>query len=111
MNRHTTKRYGVFFILISGLSVFQALNQPAAVYRWLKLVEYILFAFYVSKHLDLKKDFPTVVKLLSIGVLFESVLVIAQWFKQGSIFGYWFFGENVRHQLVLSVDYLFFIHD
>ncbi len=85
---------GLGIITVAGLSVFKALNQPAAVYKWLKLVEYILFAFYVSKHIDLKKDFSTIVRLLSIGVLFQSVLVIAQWFKQGSIFGFWFLGEN-----------------
>ena len=83
-----------FFVLVSGLSVFQATKRPAAVYKWLKLVEHVLFSFYVSKHTNLKKDWPTIVKLLSIGVLFESVLAIAQWFKQSSIFGYWFFGEN-----------------
>ena len=85
---------GLGIITVAGLSVFNVQNQPAAVYKWLKLVEYILFAFYVSKHIDLKKDFFTIVKLMSVGVLFESVLVIAQWFKQGSILGYWFFGEN-----------------
>ena len=90
----TAKLFLLAVALISGLSVFQATNQPAAVYRWLKLVEYILFAFYVSKNIDLKKDFFTIVKLMSIGVLFESILAITQWFKQGSIFGYWFFGEN-----------------
>jgi len=85
---------GFGVVAVSGLSVFKALNQPAAVYKWLKLVEYIFFAFYVSKHIDFKKDFPTIVKLLSVGVLFESVLAIAQWFNQGSVFGFWFFGEN-----------------
>jgi len=64
------------------------------VYRWLKLIEYLLFAFYVARNIDFKKDFSTIVKILSIGVLFESILAIAQWFKQGSIFGYYFFGEN-----------------
>ena len=85
---------GFGVIAVSGLSVFKALNQPVAVYKWLKLMEYILFAFYISKHINLKKDFSTIVKLLSIGVLLESVLAIAQWFNQGSIFGFWFFGEN-----------------
>ena len=83
-----------FFILVSGLLILSAQNQPAAVYKWLKLVEYIFFAFYVSKHVDLKRDVFTIVKTLSIGVLFQSVLAILQWFKQGSVFGYWFLGEN-----------------
>ncbi len=85
---------GLGIIAVSGFSILQAQNQPAAVYRWLKLVEYVLFALYVSKNVDLKKDFSTIVKLLSIGVFFESILAVAQWFKQGSIFGYWFLGEN-----------------
>jgi len=94
---HFSVLYSLFLILlvsVSGLSIFGAVNQPAAFYKWLKLVEYVLFSFYVSKHIDLKKDWPTIVKLLSIGVLFESVLAILQWFKQGSIFGYYFLGEN-----------------
>jgi len=90
----TVELFLLALILISGLSVFRALNQPAAIYRWLKLFEYTLFSFYISKNIDLKKDWSTIVKLLSVGVLFESVLAIAQWFKQGSVFGYWFFGEN-----------------
>ncbi len=81
-------------LLVSGLSIFGALNQPAAFYKWLKLTEYILFSFYVSKNVRLKGDWLTIVRLLSVGVLFESILAIAQWFKQGSIFGYYFFGEN-----------------
>jgi len=91
---YTPKLCLLVFVTILGFSVFKALNQPAAVYRWLKLVEYVLFSFYVSKHINLKKDWPTIVRLLSLGVLLESVLAIAQWFKQGSIFGYWFLGEN-----------------
>lgn len=82
------------FLLVASFSVFRAVNQPAAVYKWLKLLEYVLFALYVSKHVDLKKDWARIVTLLSVGVIFESVLTIAQWFNQGSIFGYWFFGEN-----------------
>ncbi len=81
-------------LLVSGLSIFGALNQPAAFYKWLKLTEYILFSFYVSKNVRLKEDWSTIVRLLSVGVLFESILAVAQWFEQGSIFGYYFFGEN-----------------
>lgn len=90
----TAKLCFLSFVLVSGLSVFHALNQPTAVYRLLKLVEYVLFSFYVSKNVDLKKDWPTIVKLLSIGVIFESTLAIAQWLNQGSLLGFWFFGEN-----------------
>ncbi len=86
--------FSCFLVFIFGLSALFAQNQPAAVYRWLKLLEYVLFALYVAKNVDLKKDFSTIVKLLSVGVLVVSVLAIAQWFKQGSIFGYWFLGEN-----------------
>jgi hypothetical protein len=93
-NNRSLILYSSFFILVSGLSALGAENQPAAVYKWLKLMEYILFAFYVSKHINLKRDWPTIIKLLSVGVLFESVLAVAQWFKQGSLFGYWFLGEN-----------------
>lgn len=86
--------FSLGLVLVSGLSVSLAINQPAAVYKWLKLLEYILFSFYVSRHVDLKSDFLAIVKLLSIGLLFESVLATLQWFKQSSIFGYYFLGEN-----------------
>lgn len=86
--------FGFGIIVVSGLSISNALNQPAAVYKWLKLLEYILFSSYIANHIDLKKDWPTIVKLLSVGVLFEAFLAVAQWLNQGSIFGYWFFGEN-----------------
>lgn len=85
----------VLLVVVSLFSVFNALNQPAAFYKWLKLLEYVLFSFYVAKNVDVKRDWSTIVKLLSVGVLFESSLAIMQWFNQGSIFGFWFFGENV----------------
>jgi O-antigen ligase len=90
----TGELFVLFFVLISGASIFFAKNQPVAVYKGLKLLEYLFFSFYVARNVEFKKDWPAIVKLLSIGVLFESLLALAQWFNQGSIFGFWLFGEN-----------------
>ena len=48
---YTPKLCLLVFVVVLGFSVLGARNQPSAVYRWLKLVEYVLFSFYVSKHI------------------------------------------------------------
>lgn len=81
------------FLLVAGLSVAVAKNQPAAVYKWLKLLEFTLLALWVAAHINWEHDFSRIVLALSLGVFYESLLTIFQWFRQESIFGFYFLGE------------------
>lgn len=63
--------------------------------KFVKLVELVLLAFYVTKTTKTKTDFKRIVNFLLIGAVFESGLAIAQFLKQGSIGGlFWWFGER-----------------
>lgn len=74
-------------------------NKPAAFYKLIKIVEFGLFALWIKQKrlkgpsLQAYKDGP-LIKILCLSVIWQSVLAIAQWFKQSFIFGYWFFGEQ-----------------
>lgn len=83
----------LIFALIAGLSLFAASSFWGGFYRWLRLVEYTLFALYVAFNVNRQSRFPRIVWLLTLAAVFESALAVLQWFHQGSLFGYWFLGE------------------
>lgn len=69
------------------------LLSSAAIF--LRLILYVLLFFYIVHETDLEKDFPVVIKLLSLDVIFLSVLAVGQFLKQGALFNnYLFFGEQ-----------------
>ncbi|MBI4064820.1 O-antigen ligase family protein [Candidatus Gottesmanbacteria bacterium] len=85
-----------YLILFIGLYVFvniwNAINQPVAIYKWVKLTEFGLLGWYIIKT---KPSFSTVITPLSVGVLYSSVLATAQFVFQHSIGGpLWFLGER-----------------
>ena len=84
----------LFFILLLIPSVFVAVNKAAAFYKWLKYAEFLFLAFFLSKKVDLGIIRRSQAFLFS-AVFLESVLAIAQWLKQGYIFGYLPLGESL----------------
>jgi len=93
----------LLFLISLAPSVILVDNQPAAVYRYLKISEYIFLAFYIARNYKFKDIFSKLSFLLSIGALFEGVLVLAQFIKQTSIFGYLFLGEPVFNSSMFGV--------
>ncbi|MEA3355111.1 MAG: O-antigen ligase family protein, partial [Patescibacteria group bacterium] len=85
-------------------SVIFASSPTPAIYKYLKILLLILFSFWVKKNINLKKHLSTITTTLSLSVLFQSLLALAQWFKQSSIFGYWFFGEQPFNSATANID-------
>jgi O-antigen ligase len=85
----------IFFSLIIILLIFFNLKNSSLIYltafKWLKVLEYFLLGLYIYKNINLKKDWENIIKTLSIGIIFGSLLAIAQLLDQSSINGifYW----------------------
>lgn len=64
-------------------------------YFALKILEMAFVGYYSAKFAGIKSNLKNIIAILSIGVLLESVLAIAQFVKQGSIGGvFYFLGER-----------------
>ncbi len=106
-----SKKRNLIFWLIGLLiycliNIFLSKNRPAAVYKWLKVIELILFTMYVKKQTSISKN---IIKVLSLSISWQSILAIWQWLKQGSVFGYWFFGEQLFNSATLGIKTIFFL--
>lgn len=107
------KRLKVIFWIISCggfivLNIAKAVNSPAAIYKLAKIIELILFAYYLKNNINIKKDIKKIVYILSLSVIWQSVLSLGQWFKQSSIFGYWFFGEQPYNTATIGIKIIDF---
>jgi len=80
----------VFAFLL--LNAFFAPNQGAAFYKLIRIIEFSLLGLYVAKT---KPRLPLVANLLSISVIYSSFIAIAQFLKQASLDGvFWWLGER-----------------
>ena len=77
----------VFLLCLLPSVIFSASPIPA-IYKWVKFLEMGLLAAWVKQYR------PPVIKPIIAAVIFQSVLAVGQWFNQGSVFGYWFLGEQ-----------------
>lgn len=88
--------YGVLFLIVLSLAIlniFNAISWQVSVYRWTKAVLFGFVTFYVATH---KSEAKHYLQALVAGALFSSVLAIAQFMKQQSIGGiFWFVGERL----------------
>lgn len=76
------------------INIFLAKEPLSAAYGVIKLLEMIFFGWYVATHIN-KKNIQTITLLFCFSMLFESVLAIWQFIKQGSVNGlFYFFGER-----------------
>ncbi len=89
------KKRILFFIpivLFIILNIFIAANHFVAIYKWAKVLEFGLLGWYIVKT---KPAFSFIIYHLSFGILFSSVLAIAQFFFQHSVGGpLWWLGER-----------------
>ncbi len=74
------------------MNVFIATNPPVAMYTLVKVSELLMVGWYIVKT---KPNFSLVAFCLSLGVLYSSLLAIAQFALQHSVGGaFWFLGER-----------------
>lgn len=87
--KHLWAMAGVVFVAVN---IFVASNQPVAIYKWIKVSEFVLLGWYIVKT---KPALSMIITPLSIGVFYSSVLAIAQFFLQHSVGGpLWWLGER-----------------
>jgi len=107
-----TKNYKIFYLLSALLlfTIYYLLftkNPWAAFYKLIKLAEFSLFIFWIRhKGIFLNKYHLKITLCLS--VIWQSILAIMQWFKQGSVFGYLNFGEQPYSSATLGIKKISF---
>ena len=80
------------FLVFVGLNVFVAHNQYVAVYKWLKVAEFVGLGWYIVRT---RPKLSAISYPLSVGIFYSSVLAIVQFFFQHSIGGpLWWIGER-----------------
>jgi len=65
----------------------------AGFYQTAKISQMALLAAFVATEIDIKRDLRKILFFLGIGIFWQSILAIAQFFNQGS-FGLWLLGER-----------------
>jgi O-antigen ligase len=93
----------VFLLLLIPSVIFSASPIPA-IYKWFKLLELALFALWIKQNIDITKHFNTIINVLSASIIFQSILSLAQWFKQASVASYWFLGEQPFNSATPGID-------
>lgn len=92
----------IFLLCLIPSVIFSASFWPAA-YKFTKIIELVLFGLWIYQYKS-KISRDKVIKVLSFSVLFQSLLAIGQFIHQGSLFSYWFFGEQPYNSATLGVD-------
>lgn len=84
-----------YILLAAGFviaNILLAVSQPVAVYKWVKLLEFLLLGWYI---ISTKQQVAAVIPYISLGVLYTSVLAIMQFVVQRSVGGFfWVLGER-----------------
>ena len=81
----------IVFAFIAA-NIFFAPSKPVAIYKWIKVGEFFLLGLYIVRT---KPNLSLIAYLLSLGVLYSSLIAITQFFLQRSIGGLlWFLGER-----------------
>ncbi|KKU70644.1 MAG: Lipid A core-O-antigen ligase-like protein enyme [Candidatus Woesebacteria bacterium GW2011_GWD1_47_21] len=93
INRKTIARL-IFLMLFAFVNILLAKNTGAALYKWIKIFEFVFFGYYLFslKGVDIKKQ---IMRPLGLSLLFFSSVGILQFIKQGTIGGLlYFLGER-----------------
>ena len=84
----------LFLTLTILIGILLSKNPLAGLYGLLKLLEFIFFGVYTA-HFVTKINFGKILFVFSAAIIFESILSVAQYLKQSSIGGlFYFFGER-----------------
>ena len=76
-----------------GINILMAVNPWVAVYKWLRLGQFLITFFYFKKNKALIKE--KLVKVIPCWIILESLLAVAQMAKNGSLNG-WFYWLGER---------------
>jgi hypothetical protein len=83
------------FIFSCLFSVFSSQRLVPSFYFWLRLLLYFLLFVFILCEIAVERDFFKILNVVSISIIFVSLLGIFQFTKQGSLFNnYYFFGEQ-----------------
>lgn len=90
-----TNHFLQLFLLSIVISILLSNNYLVGLFGFIKLVEFILFGYYVSIRVKSEKLFRKIAFFFSLSVIFESVVAIYQFKIQSSIGGIlYYFGER-----------------
>jgi O-antigen ligase len=79
-------------VLFAGVNIFMSKSPPLAIYAWARLLECVLLVWYV---IQTKPQLSSLLPFLSLGVLYSSLIALAQFVFQHSVGGWlWFIGER-----------------
>ena len=95
-NKFLITNYKILIILIAVViaGIIQSKSPTAGFFGLLKLLEFVFLGFYTANYIK-KNNFQNILLMLSLGVIFESLLAVAQYLNHGSIQGFfYFFGER-----------------
>jgi len=84
----------LFFLVFLIPSLILSSSFTPAFYKYFKFLEFVFFTLWIKQNISLKTHFSNIINILTASVLFQSLLALAQWLKQSSVFGYSFFGEQ-----------------
>ncbi len=108
-NKFTLKQLFKFKILVLILAfllvnIYYSQNFFNGLYHLLKFVEFAFVAYYVTLVIRKEDQIARLALLLSCGVIFESLLAIVQFIKQGSIGGiFYLLGERTFDPLTPGI--------
>jgi len=80
--RRTSLGLVFLFLGLAGISLFVSTDLGNSIFRLIKLLEFVLLYIYVSKNAHIFKNLYNV---LIVSAVFQSILAIAQFFKQSSL--------------------------
>jgi O-antigen ligase len=85
-------RYLTFSIGFIVINVLMASSRPVAIYHWVRVFEFMALGFYIIKT---KPNLAKIIFLLSINVIYTSLIALVQFFLQHSLGGiFWYLGER-----------------
>jgi len=87
------KKYIFLFFLFTFLSIASSASPLSGIYSQLKLLEFLILFLFISDNYERVKNF--IAPAMAMGIIFVSVLAIAQFLNGGSIGGIFYFaGER-----------------
>ena len=81
----------IIFTTCLFIGIIFSKSPGAGFYGLLKLLEFSFFGYFTATQINFKKEWRRIALIFSLGLFFESFLAIAQYLKQGSIGGLFYF--------------------
>jgi O-antigen ligase len=103
------------FVVFFLLNFLWAGNSAIVFCKFIKSLELVFFSFYIAKNITSLIQVKRIVLALSIGVLYESLIALAQFLTQSSLslfylttypflsFGFWLLGERSFNSTTLGI--------